>query len=307
MKLVRQLSELPEDFSAGAVTIGNFDGVHVGHAVLIRRLVELAAAKRGPATVFTFDPHPVRLLRPELAPPALVWTERKAKLLGELGVDTVIAFPTSRELLQLSADQFLQSVVFDGLRAQAVVEGPNFYFGKDRQGDVVRLETLCRQANLDCQIVKPEVTAGQLVSSSRIRAVLADGQIENANAMLVRPYRIRGSIAAGAGRGASIGFATANLERIDTLLPKPGVYAATAFLGETPHLAAVNIGPNPTFQEQQFKVEVHLLDFDRNIYGESLQLDFHSRLRSVVPFGSVDQLVEQIQRDVAETRRRLTC
>ncbi|MEZ6116236.1 MAG: riboflavin kinase [Pirellulaceae bacterium] len=169
-----------------------------------------------------------------------------------------------------------------------------------------RLESLCRHANVDCQIVKPEQTDGQLVSSSRIRSVLADGQIQNANAMLVRPYRIRGIIAAGAGRGASIGFATANLERIDTLLPKPGVYAGTAFLGESSHMAAVNIGPNPTFQEQEFKVEVHLLDFDRNIYGQSLQLEFHSGLRSVVPFASVEQLVQQIQHDVAETRRRLT-
>ncbi|MEZ6116237.1 MAG: hypothetical protein R3C28_06660 [Pirellulaceae bacterium] len=116
MKLVRHLSELPEDFSAGAVTIGNFDGVHIGHAVLIRRLVELAAAKRGPATVFTFDPHPVRLLRPEFAPPALAWTERKAELLGELGVDVVLVYPTNPQLLELDAEHFLRRIVFDGLR-----------------------------------------------------------------------------------------------------------------------------------------------------------------------------------------------
>ena len=305
VKLIKRLEDLPSGFTAGAATIGNFDGVHRGHAQIIRRLMTLARENDGPGVVFTFVPHPVRLLRPEFAPPALVWIERKAELLGELGVDVVVAYPTDRVLLDLSAEQFFKQIIIDRLRARAVIEGPNFYFGKDRQGDVTNLQSLCLNAEIVCEIVEPILATSEFISSSRIRSCIAAGQIAQANQMLIQPYRIRGTVSAGAGRGSTLGFATANLEQVDTLLPKTGVYAAIARLDGQIWPAAVNVGPNPTFAEQEFKVEAHLIRFNQNIYGRTLEIEFHQRLRDILPFASIDKLVEQLQADVAKTLQLL--
>lgn len=299
MRLLRSLENLPADLRRGAVTIGNFDGVHRGHARIVERLLEAARALDGPAVVFTFDPHPVRLLRPEAAPPPLTWTDRKAQLLGELGVTAVIAYPTDEALLALSPPEFFERIVRQQLGARAMVEGPNFYFGRGRAGNIDVLAQLCAASGVLLDVVQPLVAGSEFVSSSRVRAAVQAGDVDLARQLLTRPYRIRGMVTHGAGRGARIGFPTANISAIDTLLPGEGVYAARAIAPAGIWPAAVNIGPNPTFGEHALKVEVHLVGFSGSLYGQPLEVDFLARLRSIQPFASVEALKVQLARDVA--------
>lgn len=303
VKLIRDLAQLPSELRGGAVAIGNFDGVHRGHARIVERLIAQARRVGGPAVVFTFDPHPVRLLRPHEAPPPLTWTDRKAQLLVELGIDSMIAYPTDEELLKLSARDFFDQIVRERLDARAMVEGPNFYFGRDRSGTIEVLREFTQAADMQLEVVEPVVIDGDYVSSSRVRKLIVAGDMAAAAHLLTRPYRIRGMVAHGAGRGAKIGFATANVEAIDTLLPALGVYAGVAWVAGKGWPAAINIGPNPTFGEHALKVEVHLIDWHDSIYGEPLEVDFVARLRDIRKFNGIDELKAQLARDVAETVR----
>jgi riboflavin kinase/FMN adenylyltransferase len=303
MHIIRQLKDLPSNARGGAVAIGNFDGVHRGHVAIVRRLLERAKAVRGPAIVFTFDPHPVRLLRPEQCPPPLTWTERKAELLKTNGVDWIVAYPTDEALLNLSAQDFFDKIVRGAIDAKAMVEGPNFYFGHNREGTIARLEELTAAAGITLDVVPPVEVDGELASSSRVRQLIASGDIAAANRLLSQPYRIRGIVTHGAGRGAKIGFPTANLAGIDTLLPAPGVYAGRAWVGGEGWPAAINLGTSPTFGDESIRVEVHLIGDDESLYGQPMEVDFVARLRDIRPFPSVDALVEQLRIDVAEAKR----
>ena len=307
MELFRKLDSFPQSLRQGALTIGNFDGVHRGHAKVIKRLKHYADQLGTAAIVFTFDPHPVRVLAPQRAPVPLTWTDRKASLLSELGVDIVIAYPTDRALLSLTCDEFFQQIIVDQIGAKAMVEGPNFFFGKDRGGDVDVLADLCEKNNMTLEVMAP-VSDGQnsemqLISSSRIRALVGEGDVDTAAAMLTRPYRIRGMVTHGMARGAQLGFPTANLDAIDTLVPGKGVYAGRTWIGQRSHWSAIHVGPNPTFGENRLKVESHILDFDGSLYGQAIEVDFISRLRDILDFGSRDQLQQQLQKDIAQTRR----
>lgn len=302
MPILRDLEQLSDAQRGGAVTIGNFDGVHLGHLRIVRRLLERAAEVNGPAIVFTFDPHPVRILRPAECPPPLTWTERKAQLLAEHGVNKIIAYPTDERLLRLSARQFFQQIVCDSLQARALVEGPNFFFGHDREGNVELLAELTQAAGITLDVVEPYELKGELVSSSLVRRLIADGEVARAAQMLSAPYRIRGMVTHGAGRGSKLGFATANLEAVDTLLPQTGVYAGRAWVDSEPYPAAISLGANPTFGDRQYKVEVHLIDYEQTIYGQPLEVEFLQRLRDIVAFESEHELIEQLKQDIAQVR-----
>jgi riboflavin kinase/FMN adenylyltransferase len=302
VKVVRQLDELSPALRGGAVSVGNFDGVHRGHARIVERLLAAARRMSGPAVVFTFDPHPVRLLRPEQCPPPLTWTDRKAELLSELGIDAMIAYPTDEAFLRLSAREFFDEIVRGRLAARAMVEGENFCFGRGREGTIDTLRQFAGEANMPLDVVEPLVLDGDIVSSSRVRRLVAGGDVESAARLLTHPYRIRGMVTHGAGRGAKIGFPTANLEAIDTLLPAQGVYAGAAHLDASRFAAAINLGPNPTFGEGAVKVEVHLVDFHDSLYGQPLEVEFFARLRDVRPFAGIDELKNQLTRDIARTR-----
>jgi riboflavin kinase / FMN adenylyltransferase len=303
MHIIRNFDALPADARGGAVAIGNFDGVHRGHVAIVRRLLERAAAVHGPAVVFTFDPHPVRLLRPEQCPPPLTWTERKAELLAAHGVDWVVAYPTDEALLQLSAAEFFDQIVRNALAARALVEGPNFYFGHNREGTIERLFELTTAAGISLDVVPPVVIGGEIVSSSRVRELVRKGDVEQAAKLLSAPYRIRGMVTHGAGRGAKIGFPTANLSAIDTLLPAQGVYAGKALAGNAEYPAAINLGPSPTFGDAMIRVEVHLIGLAEPLYGQPLEVDFLARLRDIRPFDSPAALVEQLNRDIEQVKR----
>ncbi|MBI2825729.1 MAG: bifunctional riboflavin kinase/FAD synthetase [Planctomycetia bacterium] len=303
VRLLRDLAAVSDDVRTGAVAIGNFDGVHLGHARIVERLIARAREVGGPAVVLTFDPHPVRLLRPAEAPPPLTWTDRKAALLAELGVDWIIAYPTDEQLLNLTPAEFFERIVRRALDARALVEGPNFFFGRGRSGTIEVLRTLAAAADISLDVVEPVVVDGEFVSSSRVRKLLSEGRVDEARRMLTRPYRLRGMVTHGAGRGAKIGFPTANLAAIDTLLPGVGVYAGRAWIDGQSWPAAINVGPNPTFGEQALKLEVHAIGFAGQLYGQPLEVDFLSRLRDIHPFENAEALKAQLVRDVAEARR----
>jgi riboflavin kinase/FMN adenylyltransferase len=303
MHIIRHLADLPAAARGGAVSIGNFDGVHRGHVAIVRRLLERAGDVGGPAIVFTFDPHPVRLLRPEQCPPPLTWTERKAELLAAQGVDWIVAYPTDEALLQLSAEQFFQRIIVDALAARALVEGPNFYFGHNREGTIERLRELAAVRRISLDVVPPVEIEGGLVSSSRVRELIKSGKVDEARRLLDAPYRIRGMVTHGAGRGAKIGFPTANLDAIDTLLPAQGVYAGRAWVNGESWPAAVHLGPSPTFGDAVVRVEVHLIGQSEPLYGQPLEVDFLARLRDIRPFESPEALVKQLTDDIDRVKR----
>jgi len=292
-----------------AVTVGNFDGVHIGHAAIVARLLDTGRRLGLPTAVLTFDPHPARILRPDAAPAALSTPDRRAELLLALGVDAVLVQPVDKGFLAQPAAGFYREVLRGAVAAAAIVEGPDFRFGADRQGDLALLESLAADDGVEVITVAPLTAGGEAVSSSRIRRLISAGAIEAARELLTAPYRIEGLVVHGQARGRTLGFPTANLEGIATLLPAAGVYAGLAHppapsVGagiepRSPYPAAIHIGPNVSFGATGVTVEVHLIGFDGDLYGQRLDVDFLARLRDTRRFESLDDLKAQLAADVA--------
>lgn len=299
--LLTDLHEVPSDFQGGVVAVGNFDGVHRGHASLIQRLVSLSKQIGGRSLVITFDPHPSTLLRPDLPVlEPLTTLARRAELLGELGVDGLLALPTSPQLLELSPIEFYQRVLVGDLKIRGMVEGPNFRFGKDRQGDVQLLQQICARDQIQFQVADSIDDPQGMISSSRIRQLLVAGDVAQAATMLTRPFRVSGIVTRGAGRGTGLGFPTANLDQIRSMLPGHGVYASRVEVGGQAYRAAINLGPNPTFGENRTKVEVHILDLKQDLYDQTLHCDMIAKVRDVVRFEGIQQLLAQIEQDLTK-------
>jgi riboflavin kinase/FMN adenylyltransferase len=290
---------LPADWQGGVLTLGNFDGVHLGHQALLAETAKQAQAFAGPAVAATFDPSPAQLLRPDLYQPTLTTIEDRAELMHAQGIDHVLIFHTSPDLLQLTAREFFDRILIEQLRVRALVEGFNFAFGRGREGTIEVLRGFAEQAGVGFTLVPPLEVRGQAVSSSRLRAELLQGGVAEAAGMLGRPYRLAGIVEAGQRRGRTIGFPTANLHRVSTLIPGNGVYAVRAWHRGVAWPAAANIGPNPTFGEQARKLEIHLIGFQGDLYDQPLAIDFLAKIRDVRPFARVDELIAQIRADVA--------
>jgi len=291
------------------IAIGNFDGVHRGHTHLLERLRARADDASAATLVLTFDPQPVALLRPESAFVPLVWTERKVALLQAAGAAEVGVFRTGLWLLSLTAREFFERVVVGQFAARGMVEGPTFRFGHDRQGNVEVLAAWCAAAGIDFEVASPTEVEGQIVSSTRIRRCLTEGKADEAMRLLGRPHRLRGVVVRGAGRGASLGFPTANLDSVDTQIPADGVYAARASLdGREPFLAAAcHIGPNATFDERTRNVEVHLIDVTPgDLYGRAMEVDLLHCLRPTRRFDDLQALLAQMRIDVEQAREVIT-
>jgi riboflavin kinase/FMN adenylyltransferase len=284
-----------------AVTVGNFDGVHLGHAAIVRRLVAVAETLGVPAVALSFDPHPASLVRPGQAPAPLTTPARRAELLLALGLDAVLVQPTDAEFVALSAEAFFARILRGQLGGVAFVEGQDFRFGAGRAGDIERLARLAAAEAATVEVVPAVRIGGETVSSSRLRTLLAAGDVAAAAALATAPYRLTGTVEPGARRGTGLGFPTANLGRLATLVPAAGVYAARARLaGEAAWLpAAVNIGTSPTFATTTPTVEVHLVGYAGDAYGRVLDVDFLSRLRDTRRFESVEDLKTQLTDDVA--------
>lgn len=297
------------EFGGGCVSIGNFDGVHLGHRRLLEQTRRCADEVGGAAITVVLDPHPAAVLRPHGAPPRLTTIERRAELMSALSVDALLVCPTTIDFLNRTAKQFFEQLIRDRLAARAMVEGPNFFFGRDRGGDIHRLQSLCDADGMKLTIVQPALDGPRMISSSRIREAVSTGDFAEAHAMLGSHYQISGLVGHGEGRGRTIGFPTANLTSVTTMSPGHGVYAAVAFDGAaredgSPRAAAVHVGPNPTFDEQTAtKIEVHLLDYAGDLYGQTLTIAFIEKVRDVRRFKSAAELVDQLDVDLIAVRR----
>ena len=297
---------VPPDWGPVAVSLGNFDGVHLGHARLAEETVREARAVGGLAVVLAFDPHPARVLHPERAPATLVTTEQKAELLAGLGVDRLAVLPFTREVAALDADAFAHDVLSKCLRAAAVVVGTNFRFGRGRSGDPAALARLGATLGFRVRSIDPVLHDGQPISSTRIRAALAAGDVAEAERMLGRRFFVDGTVVAGDGRGRTIGFPTANLEPVNETLPAAGVYACLlATEGGPARPAVANLGQRPTFGPGARRLEVHVLDFSGDLYGARARVGFVARLRDEKRFGGPEELAAQIADDVARARQLL--
>lgn len=295
--------ERPDAYRGGVVSIGNFDGVHRGHQIMARTVALRARELGVPAVIMTFDPHPTVLLAPDRTPPQLTSIHQRAALLDECGIDCVIAYPTDRNLLQLEPDEFFQLIIRDELEARAIIEGPNFHFGHRRAGTIDTLRTLCSAHNVRLQVLDPVADdTGWMVSSTDIRKSIANGRMQEATELLGRPYSIRGVVSSGAQRGRHLGFPTANLGNLVVMLPPDGVYAGNAVFEDGRRAAAIHIGPNLTFGEDAKKVEVHLLDFSGDLYGQELEVTLIERIRGTQKFDGVEGLLRQMEADVTRVR-----
>lgn len=285
------------------VTVGNFDGVHRGHQDLIRKVVVRARKFGGEAWAVTFHPHPSKVLAPEHAPALLTTLEQRLELLAALGLDATLVLPFNHEFAQLSPREFVSEILREKLAARVVYVGPNFRFGHRAAGDVSVLAELAREFEFELEVVPPVNFRGQIVSSTLIRHLVAEGGVERAARLLGRPFTLTGAIEPGAGRGRQIGVPTLNLAPQQECLPARGVYITETLFGRHTYPSATNIGLRPTFGGEHQVVESHLLGFTETVTEGSLETRFYRRLRAETKFPSPDALRVQIQRDLERTRQ----
>jgi riboflavin kinase / FMN adenylyltransferase len=303
MEQVRLDTLSPQAWPAASVTVGNFDGVHRGHQALVREAVTGARAASGTSVVLTFDPHPSQVLSPDRAPASLMTLEQKAEVLSGLGVDCLAVLPFTRELSEQEPEAFAREVLAVALGARLVVVGSNFRFGRGRAGDVTRLLALGRSLGFAVRGVEPVWHEGAPISSSRVREALARGAVGAARDLLGRDFFVDGRVVRGDGRGRTIGVPTANLEAVNEIRPRAGVYAARVRTPEgVVRSAVVNIGRRPTYDQDTFTIEAHLLDFAGDLYGAHLRVAFVERLRDERKFPDSEALVAQIRDDIARAR-----
>jgi riboflavin kinase / FMN adenylyltransferase len=292
-----------------AAAIGNFDGVHRGHARLVAETIAAAQALRGRSVVLTFDPHPARVLAPEAAPSSLSTLAQKAELLAALGVDTLAVLPFTAQVAALDAGSFAREVLASCLGTAAVVVGGDFRFGRGRAGDSALLAELGERLGWTVTTVAPVTHLGEPISSTRVRRTLAAGDVAAAADLLGRRFFVDGLVEAGDGRGRGLGFPTANVATTNETLPANGVYACLfAAGGEPPREAVANLGRRPTFEggAAEPRLEVHVLDTDRDLYGRAVRTTFVARLRDEQRFPDADALARQIAEDVARAREVLS-
>ena len=291
----------------GVLSVGNFDGLHLGH----RKIIEIAKQLRAPGrrlAVVTFEPHPLTVLRPDLAPPRLTPPQKKRELLAAAGVDDLVELPPEPAVLNLTAEAFWQ-ILRDDVRPTHVVEGRSFNFGKGRGGTIDKLREWAADSLVKLEIIEGVTVplcdlAVVDVSSSLIRWLTAHGRVRDAAICLGRAYAVRGEVVKGHQRGRTIGIPTANLRVTDQLVPPDGVYAGRATVGGTSYAAAVSIGTMPTFGENQRQVEAYLIGFDGDLYGQTIEVELVDWIREQWKFSSVDALKAQMRRDIAYAEER---
>jgi riboflavin kinase/FMN adenylyltransferase len=302
MELIRLDGMAARGWPLPAVAIGNFDGVHRGHAALVRAAVRARAAG-GCVVALTFDPHPARLVVPERAPATLTTLAQKKELLEALGVEKLAVLPFTHELSAMSAQEFATQALVGALEARTVIVGENFRFGRDREGGVRRLKTLGADLGFGVEVVEPVLHEDRPISSSRVREALGRGAVEQAEALLGHPFFVDGVVVEGERRGRTLGFPTANLQTENETLPSSGVYAVRCRVSTGQWVPGVaNLGHRPTFGGTGPSVEAHLIGFDADLYGSRLRLQFEARVRDEQRFSGPEALVEQIRKDVEHAR-----
>ena len=305
MRVFRNLEEVPQNFGATLVSVGNFDGVHRAHQLVLQRIVTRAREMKSQSVAVTFDPHPVTVLRPEAAPKLLTPTERKLEFLAQSGVEAAIVIPFTQDFSQMTAPEFAAHVLRDRLRAREVHEGANFRFGNRAQGNVEQLQQLGRELGFEVQIYPELRLRGELVSSSRIRELIAGGLVSKARALLGRLFSIRTHPSRGRGYGMRYTVPTINLSDYAGLVPVNGVYVTRTRIDDEVFDSVTNVGVRPTFENASFAIESHLFEFHAMDISENstVEICFLRRLRDEQKFASTDALRHQIAQDVARSKR----
>lgn len=294
-----QTSGLPPQAAGAAITVGTFDGVHRGHWSVLQRLCETARSEGLLAVMVTFDPHPLKIVRPEAAPHLLTTPNEKKEILSLSGLDYAVFLSFTRSLSLYLPEEFIRHVLIERFGLRRLVVGYDHGFGRDRSGDVDTMRKIGRKHGFAVDVLEPVQMAEEAISSTRIRQALEAGDVERAARGLGRPYSLNGVVVHGEGRGRKLGFATANLsvDHGDKLLPREGIYAVRA--ASRAHLGhgLLHLGPRPTFRGSPPSIELHVLDFSGDLYGEPVRVELLKRLRDVQPFASASELVEQMKRD----------
>ena len=298
---------IPRDGRGTVVTVGTFDGVHRGHWAVLQEIRRRALASGRRSVLVTFHPHPLMIVRPDDAPPLLTTPAEKKEILAESGLDYAVFVSFNHVLAAYSPRRFVEEILLGRLGVEELVIGYDHGFGRGRSGDVDTLVKIGQELAIGVDVVSPVLSGDVPVSSSRIRRALLARDVEGARGGLGRPYSIRGLVIRGDGRGRSLGFPTANLwvPVNGKLIPPPGVYAVRAGVRRGSHGGAIHIGPRPTFTGSRPTIELHLLDFEGDLYGEEVRVEFIRFLREVRPFASASALVDQLRSDVEATRAAL--
>lgn len=304
MEVFRKLEQVPSGFGPTVLTVGNYDGLHVAHQHVLRRVVERAKGLGARSVVVTFEPHPTRILRPGEAPPLITPVPYKLRLLEQMGLDAALILPFTRDLSMMPPFEFAEEIIATGLDAVEVHEGFNFRFGHRAEGNVDRLREYGKRLGFQVHTYEPMKVRGHIVSSSQVRKLIADGHVAQARHLLGRPFRIYSTPGRGRGYGHKYTVPTVNLSRYDELLPKDGVYVTQIALSGERFQGVSNIGNRPTFGPDSFAIETHILDFHPiELTPETqVELTFLQRLRDEIKFPSVEALREQIGRDVRKTQ-----
>lgn len=305
MRVIRRLPLLVPPPGGSVVTIGNFDGVHLGHREIFRRVVGAARSLRATAAVITFEPHPLRLLAPDKAPPRINTPVEKVRLIRASCIDLLLVLPFTRKLAALSAADFVRDILVGRLAVRHLVIGYDYAFGRNRQGDATFLAAAAKRHGFTLEVLEPLRAGEEVYSSTRIRQALLRGDVNNVVGVLGRHFTLDGHVVSGEGRGRQLGFPTANLETAKELLPKAGVYAVRVRYGRRMYDAVVNLGCRPTFSGADTTLEIHLLDFSGDLYGAHLRLYFVERLRDEQRFPSIEALRAAICDDIAKAREIL--
>jgi len=309
MEIIKNLDKIVKPFKNAVISIGNFDGVHIGHQALFHEVIEKADAINGTSVAMTFEPHPLRVLEQSNLPPLITLYEQKIELISRSAIDVLICVPFTREFAALSARDFVADLLIKRIGMSAIVVGEDYTFGRNREGNLEFLQSMAGQFNFEVILVDWIQIAKKhpgRISSTRIRELVMEGRVAEVQQLLGRHYQIRGLVTTGRDRGGKLlGFPTANINLHDELCPKTGVYAVTVEFRSQHFEGVANIGFSPTFEDRLFTVEVHILDFNQNIYGQKIRINFVKRIRDEIKFANIEQLSEQIKQDVIEARNIL--
>ena len=306
MKLIENLDDINTPFKKAVITIGNFDGVHIGHQALFHEVIEKADMLDGTSVAMTFHPHPVRVLKRNGHPPLITLYNQKVELIAKSGMDVLVCVPFTREFAEITAKNFVLDVLLKRMGMAAIIVGKDYAFGKNREGNLNSLMSYSELYDFEVVIVDWIPISNNKVSrisSTRIRQMVMDGNVKEAQKLLGRHYQIKGTVVSGRNRGGKLlGFPTANLQLHDELCPKLGIYAVTVESQGNIYKGVANIGYSPTFDDNELTVEVHLLDFCMDIYGQEIRVNFIQRIRDEIKFSSIDALSHQITQDVLAAR-----
>ena len=297
---------IPEQFQGSILALGNFDGFHLGHQAVVNRAIQRGFHERRPVIVATFDPHPVRLFKPDVPPFRLTTLDQREALFAHAGADAMLVFEFGRELASMTAEDFVSDVVRQRIGAAGIITGDDFSFGKGRAGDVALLKVLGAQLGIGAEAVPQVLLNGERISSGRIREALVAGDTATATHMLSRDYAIEGVVQRGDARGRELGYATANLELGDYQRPKYGIYAVRVTLPDGhDHPGVASLGVRPTFDPPRELLEAHLFDFDGDLYGERIEVALLAWIREEKKFDDVAALVAHMREDEAKARHLL--